>query len=155
MVWPFCLSPHALTLIFSSVTLKHLNSENVLKCITSQWIFEFKYLSCRHHSACWWNIVNWTHWNTFQENLNRNSNIFIQENVFENIVWEISAILSGAQCVEGIQGLFDPTSSVLSPTLNELQLQPPLCLKASLPCSKINDKIRRNSLFSLSINVVI
>ena len=131
----------------SHIKSYHLNSQNIIKCITSQWIFEFKYLSSRHHSACWWHIVNWTHGNTLQGNLNRNSNIFMQKNVFENFVWEMSAILSRARCVEGIQGVFDPTSSVLSPTLNELQLQPPLCLKASLPGSKIDDKMRLNSLF--------
>ena len=34
-----------------------------------------------------------------QSNLNRNWNIFIQENVFQNVVWKMSAILSRSQCV--------------------------------------------------------
>ena len=34
----------------------------------------------------WWNIVKWTLRNTIQWNFNRNSYIFIQENVFENVV---------------------------------------------------------------------
>ena len=34
----------------------------------------------------------------FQWNLNKNSNIFIQENAFENIVCEMTLILSQPQC---------------------------------------------------------
>ena len=33
-------------------------------------------------------------------NLKRNSHIFIQENTFENIVYEMAAILSRPQCVK-------------------------------------------------------
>ena len=33
----------------------------------------------------WWNIINWTVWNKLQCNFNLNSNIFIQENAFENV----------------------------------------------------------------------
>ena len=47
-----------------------------------------------------WNIVNWTLRNKLQWNLNQNSYIFIQENVFENVVWKMSAILSRPQCVK-------------------------------------------------------
>ena len=39
-------------------------------------------------------IVNWTIGNKFQWNLNQNSNIFIQENAFENVTWKMAAILS-------------------------------------------------------------
>ena len=35
-----------------------------------------------------WGIVNWTRRNVFQWNFNRNSNIFIQGNAFENVVWK-------------------------------------------------------------------
>ena len=41
-------------------------------------------------------IVNWT----IRNSLNRNSNIFIQENVFESIVCETATILSWPQCVK-------------------------------------------------------
>ena len=34
-----------------------------------------------------------------QWNFNRNSNIFIQENAFENVVWKMAAILSRSQFV--------------------------------------------------------
>ena len=37
----------------------------------------------------------------FQWNFNRNSNIFIQENAFENVVCEMASILSRPQCVNG------------------------------------------------------
>ena len=50
-------------------------------------------------SQCW-NIVNWTLGNKPQWNFNRNSNIFIQENEFESVVWKMAAILSRPQCVK-------------------------------------------------------
>ena len=43
--------------------------------------------------------MNWTIGNKNQWNLNRNSNIFIQENAFEYIVWKMAAILSRPQYV--------------------------------------------------------
>ena len=45
-------------------------------------------------------IVNWTLRNKLQWNFSRNSNIFIQENVFESVVWKMAAILSWPQQVE-------------------------------------------------------
>ena len=42
---------------------------------------------------------NWTLKNKLQRNLYRNSNIFIQENAFQNVVWKMAAILSRPQCV--------------------------------------------------------
>ena len=43
-------------------------------------------------------IVNWTLRNKLQWNFNRKTNIFIQENAFEGVVCEMSAMLSRAQC---------------------------------------------------------
>ena len=43
-----------------------------------------------------WNIVKWN----LEWNFNRNSNIFIQENAFQNVVWEMASILSRPQCVK-------------------------------------------------------
>ena len=43
--------------------------------------------------------------NKFQWNCNRNSNIFSQENAFEHVVCEMSAILSRPQCVKITQHL--------------------------------------------------
>ena len=40
--------------------------------------------------------------NKLQWHLNRNSYIFIQENAFENVVWEMAAILSRPQCVNNL-----------------------------------------------------
>ena len=44
------------------------------------------------------NIVNWTLSNKLQRNFNWNSNIFIEENTFENVIWKMAAILSQPQC---------------------------------------------------------
>ena len=56
-----------------------------------------------HHLNQCSNIVNWTLRNKLQWNLNRNSNIFIHENTFENVVWKMAAILSLPQCVKTCQ----------------------------------------------------
>ena len=45
-----------------------------------------------HYLNQCWNIVNWTLKKKKQLNFNSNWNIFIQENAFENVVWEIVAI---------------------------------------------------------------
>ena len=47
-----------------------------------------------------WSIVNWTRRNKLKWNVNRNSFIFIQENPFENVVWEMAATLSRPQCIK-------------------------------------------------------
>ena len=57
----------------------------------------------RHYLNQWWNIVNWTLGNKLRWNFNRNWNIFIQENAFENIVWKMASILSWPQCVKTSQ----------------------------------------------------
>ena len=45
-------------------------------------------------------FVNWTLKNKIQWNFARNSNIFIDENTCENVVCEMSAILSRPRCVK-------------------------------------------------------
>ena len=52
-----------------------------------------------HYLNQCWNIVNWTLRNKLQWNLNRNSNIFIQENAFESVVCEMASISSRPQWV--------------------------------------------------------
>ena len=47
-----------------------------------------------HYLNQYWNVANWTLKNKLQWIFNRNSNIFIQENALENVVWKIAAILS-------------------------------------------------------------
>ena len=49
----------------------------------------------RYLNQCW-RIVNWSHGNKFQWNMNRNSVIFIQENAFENVF-----CLIGGHSVQG------------------------------------------------------
>ena len=48
------------------------------------------------------NIVDWTLGNKLQLNFNRNSNIFIEENMFENVVCEMLFISSRPQYVKAI-----------------------------------------------------
>ena len=62
-----------------------------------QWLVTW--LAPSHYLNPCWNIVIWTLRNKLQWNLNRNSNIFMQENIFENVVWKMAAILSRPQCV--------------------------------------------------------
>ena len=53
-----------------------------------------------HYLNQCWNIVNWTLSNKFQWNCYRNSNIFSQENAFENVLWKMAAIMPRPQCVK-------------------------------------------------------
>ena len=53
----------------------------------------------RYLKQCW-NIINWTLRNKLQWNFNRNSNIFIKENAFENGDCKMASILSLPQCVD-------------------------------------------------------
>ena len=48
------------------------------------------------------NIVNWTLGNKLQRNFNRNSNIFIEENTYENFVCGMLFISSRPQCVNSL-----------------------------------------------------
>ena len=68
-------------------------SDNGLSVVT--WSAPSHYLN-QH-----WNYVNWTLRNKLQWNLIRNSYIFIQENIFQNVFWKMEAILSQPQCVNG------------------------------------------------------
>ena len=61
-------------------------------------------MACRldgasHYLNQCWDIVNWTLRNKLQWNFNRYSDIFSQENAFENVVCEMASILSRPQCV--------------------------------------------------------
>ena len=62
-----------------------------------------------HHLNQCWNIVNWILGNKLQWNFNQNLHIFIQENVFHNVVCEMAAILSKPQCVNWIYVLMSRT----------------------------------------------
>ena len=48
-----------------------------------------------HYLNHCWNIVNWALGNNLQWNFNPNSNIFIHENAFENVVSEMASICLG------------------------------------------------------------
>ena len=51
----------------------------------------------------WWNIVNSNLRNKLQWTLKQHSNIFIQENAFEYVIWKMAAILSRPQCVNQLK----------------------------------------------------
>ena len=55
-----------------------------------------------HHLKQCWNIVNWNPRNKLQWNPNRNSYIFIQENAFENGIYEMAFTLSWPQFVNSL-----------------------------------------------------
>ena len=48
-----------------------------------------------HYLNQWWNIVNWSPRIKLQLKFSRSSHIFIQENAFENVIWEIAAFCPG------------------------------------------------------------
>ena len=50
-----------------------------------------------HYLNQCWNIINWTHGNKLQWNLNRNLYIFIHENAFETVIRKLAPILSRPQ----------------------------------------------------------
>ena len=51
-----------------------------------------------HYLNQWWDIANWALGNKFQCFLTQNLHFFIHENAFEN-VWKMASILSRPQCV--------------------------------------------------------
>ena len=53
-----------------------------------------------------WNIVNWNLRNKPQWNFNRNSNISIQENAFENVVCEMASICLGLNVLTILFGVY-------------------------------------------------
>ena len=68
-------------------------------CISLAIYWFFTKETSRYLNQCWF-IVNWTLRNKLQSNLNKNSNIFIEENAFGNVLRKTAAILSQPQCVE-------------------------------------------------------
>ena len=70
-----------------------------------QWLVAWSTPS--HYQNQCWNIVNKTLRNKLQWNVNRNSNIFIQENWFESVVCEMLAILSRPQYVNIFFGSYE------------------------------------------------
>ena len=70
-------------------------------------------LSPSHYLNHCWNIANSTLGNRLQWNFSRNSNIFIQENAFENGVCEMASILSRSQCVNHCHSMLCAVRCVL------------------------------------------
>ena len=55
------------------------------KIVSLYWIATWRLAHGEHYQNQCWDIVSWTLRNKLQSNFNRNSYIFIQENVFENV----------------------------------------------------------------------
>ena len=56
----------------------------------------------RRQAIIWTNagiLLIWTFRNKLQWNFKRYSDIFVEENAFENVIWKMAAILSRPQCV--------------------------------------------------------
>ena len=68
-------------------------------------------MACRPHLERCWNVANWALGKKWH--FNRNSNIFILENVFENVVWKMVAILSRSQCVIPMIILLRPSDAYM------------------------------------------
>ena len=77
---------------------------SIYKVIMSTLRMEFRCMSQSsapsHYLNQCWTIVNWTFRNKLQWNFNRNSNIYIQEIAFENVVCKMASILSRPQWVK-------------------------------------------------------
>ena len=63
-----------------------------------KWLVAYS-ASTHYLNQCWF-TVNWTLRNKLQPNFNRNSNIYLEDNAFENAVCKKAAILSQLQCVK-------------------------------------------------------
>ena len=87
------LCHHMTSLGLNELRREYLNSLRLSDAYMRQ-------LSDHHCFDQCWNIVNWNLRNKLQWNLNPNSNIFIQENAFESVVCEKTAIFSRPQCVK-------------------------------------------------------
>ena len=70
-------------------------------------IMACRLIGANHYLNQCWEIVNWTLKNKIHWNLNSNTNIFIHENAFENIVCEIAAILSKGRWVNSSSHHYD------------------------------------------------
>ena len=81
-------------LIYIYIYMRQQTNHHWLRLWLVAWTAPSHYLyQCR-------NIVNLTLRNKLQRRFNRYSNIFIQENPFQNVVWKMAAILSRPQCVK-------------------------------------------------------
>ena len=108
LVGSFALLAWLLRLFWhTSILTKWGLSDHWLKKLFVAWLAPSHYLN-----KCWL-IVNWTLWNKFQWNLNRNMLIFIQDNAFENVFCWVEAILLRLQYVKHKSLLVNKQSPLL------------------------------------------
>ena len=79
-----------------------------------QWLVAWSAPS--HYRNQWWNIVNWTLGNKLQWNFDRNSNIFIEENAFENVVCEMASTCFGLNVLKFVIFVIIPVPYTVSYT---------------------------------------
>ena len=99
--WRLCGTRHCdyqMNWCYHWVRVTHICVGNLVQHCFRQWL-----VACsapgQYLNQCW-NIVNWTLGDKLQWKFNRNLNTLIHENAFENVIWEIAAILSRPQCVK-------------------------------------------------------
>ena len=76
-----------------------------------QWLVDYL-VSSLYLYHCWL-LVSWNFSNISHSNMNQNAMIFIQGNVFENIICRMVAILSLPQCAKQVPVVWNDSSRVL------------------------------------------
>ena len=83
-----------------SAAYMHQRTGSVLVPVMAWCLFSTKPLPVPMLTSCWLDLKNKLQWNS-----NQNTQFFIHENAFENVVCEMAAILSEPQCVESHNGI--------------------------------------------------
>ena len=92
--------------------------------------FGYWLVAGRHHLNQCWVIVNWALRNKFQWNFNQDIKIFIHENVSENIICEMAAILSSGRSVKPVMSELWKCPYWISICSNTLLMKPiTLCVE--------------------------
>ena len=86
------------------------------------------FVACSAPSHCLsqcWLIVNWAFRNQMHSNSNGNTKLFIRENAFESVVWEISAIFMGVGLndSDAHKGMSKAFCSFVDPSVNRYSKQ--------------------------------
>ena len=91
LIWPLGTNCCEIVIEIQPFPLKRMH----LKMPSAKW----RPICLGHYLNQRWNIVNMTLRNKLAWSINRKATIFIDENASENVVCEMAAILSRAQCV--------------------------------------------------------
>ena len=82
-------------IIAADALLTHLPlvPHRCIRELTHLWWWLVAWSTPSHYLNQCWHIVNWTLRNKLQWNSNQNTKLFIHENAFQNVIWEMAAIL--------------------------------------------------------------